>query len=153
MADTSANEGADSSKKGRMKKKAFIPSTSSFKGGTEKIKFHTFVYSEIKTNGKKWITSKEKFIVYAGSKYSIDEELSLRNKQLTVVTSDVPDKPKAGADKYDEHNYSMKMKAHHTREASVKVNLTTLFRVLWDQCDHGMQNKIKAHESYKSVRN
>jgi hypothetical protein len=57
------------------------PANVVFKASINEIKDPTFTYSQIKS--KKWITSRKKFIEYAGTTHGGDAELSLEEKELT----------------------------------------------------------------------
>ena len=67
------------------KKPGTKPAANMFKGAQEEFKDHTFVYDLIKT--KKWITSKEKFIEFAGTKYGANESATLEQGMEAIVTS------------------------------------------------------------------
>ena len=130
-----------------------VPKTT-FKGETTSIKDYVFVYSQLHT--KKWMTSRQKFINYAGKTYGGNEETSLEKRDITIITMDEPIEPVesdlTGLTKLKKgftiNNYSRDYKVYMDLHLKTKNNLTKLYKVLWGQCDPIMKNKIKGDPRY-----
>ena len=89
----SANNGRTAAQMGpnmvgptHLKKKPTVKNSNRFKGATDAIKDHVFVYHSLST--KKWMKSKGEFIAYAGRKYTGNEMLSLKKENLQLRPCD-----------------------------------------------------------------
>ena len=130
-----------------------VPKTT-FKGETTSIEDYVFVHSQLHT--KKWMTSRQKFIDYAGKTYGGNEETSLVKRDITIITMDEPIEPVesdlTGLTKlkreFTINNYSRDYKVYMDLHLKTKNNLTKLYKVLWGQCDPIMKNKIKGDPRY-----
>ena len=153
----SANNGGSAAQIGpntvgptHLKKKPAVKNSNGFKGATDAIKDHVFVYHSLST--KKWMKSKEEFIAYAGRKYTGNEMLSLKKGKLTIKTMRQPAKPSpeelANWDEFDRHRFKEKDRDYMRLENKTMENLTTLQSVLWGQCDAGVQSKLRAHQEF-----
>ena len=67
-----------------------VPKTT-FKGETTSLENYVFVHSQLHT--KKWMTSRKKFINYAGKTYGGNEKTSLQKRDITIITMDEPIEP------------------------------------------------------------
>ena len=113
-----------------------------------------FVHSQLHT--KKWITSRKKFINYAGKTYGGNEKTSLQKRDITIITMDEPIEPVEsdliGLTKLKRelkmNHYMHDYKVYMDIYLKTTNNLTKLYEVLWGQCDPIMKNKIKADRRY-----
>ena len=130
-----------------------VPKTT-FKGETTSIKDYVFVHSQLHT--KKWITSRKKFINYAGKTYGGNEKTSLQKRDITIITMDEPIEPvdsdMNGLTKLQRelkmNQFNHRYKLYVDMQLKTTNNLTKLYEVLWGQCDPIMKNKIKADPRY-----
>lgn len=133
--------------------------TSGFVGGCKALKDNVFVFSQLNT--KRWITSREKFIDYACTTYGGNEETSLEQGVVMVISHENPEPPSEadfiGKDSIQKEFLKDEIKTERKqyKEAigKTRINLTKLFKVLWDQCDPIMKNKIKAEPGYLNTHN
>ena len=128
------------------KKSGTEPAANMFKGAQEEIKDHTFVHDLIKT--KKWITSKEKFIEFAGTKYGANESATLEQGIKAIVTSTfvmVSDADYELKSNLEKMLFRDDYKSHKIVIAKLRENLPKLYGVLWGQCDSAMQATM-AHQ-------
>ena len=134
-------------------KKAARPAAAVFKGKQEEIKDHAFVFSQIKT--KKWITSREKFIEYAGRKYGVNEKVSLERGEEAVVTCYAFTMPTsteyAAYNELEKAVFPINYEAHIVKMDKLRENLSKLYFILWGQCDPAMQVLIAKHDDYRNA--
>ena len=130
-----------------------VPKTT-FKGETTSLENYVFVHSQLHT--KKWMTSRKKFINYAGKTYGGNEKTSLQKRDITIITMDEPIEPvdsdMNGLTKLQRelkvNQFNHRYKLYVDMKLKTTNNLTKLYEVLWGQCDPIMKNKIKADRRY-----
>jgi hypothetical protein len=153
MTDGANNTGSKTNKP-RFNNKNTKGIGSSFKGPIDELKDHTFVYSQIKS--KKWITSKKKFIEYAGTKYGGDADTTLDEGKITIVTfvmdAEPTDEEFTKWSQWKQQDYKQMRKDYGATKNKLQLNLSKLYTELWNQCDPQMQDIIAKDDDYIEAR-
>ena len=106
------------------------------------------------------MTSRQKFINYAGRTYGGNEETSLELRTITIVTAKMPDVPTttelATMGDFEKEmakdDYKQDRKTYKDVIQKTNINLTKLYKVLWGQCNSIMKNKIKVDGRFKEAQ-
>jgi hypothetical protein len=124
---------------------------SGFKGETDDIKDHIFIYGKCMTD--KCLVSKEKFIGYMGRKYGASEKQSLEQGSLTVVGAAKPkhigtkkefeDMPYS-----DQEEWKSEMKRYKDMTSKSTIKLVCGYSILWEQYNQPLKNKIKTSSKF-----
>ena len=107
-----------------------------FKGETNAIKDHVFIYNQI--HNKNWMTSRQKFINYTRRTYGSNEETSLELRTITIVTAKMPDVPTttelATMGDFEKEmakdDYKQDRKTYKDIIQKTNINLTKLYKIL-----------------------
>lgn len=137
------------------------PGTSSstkgkFQGNEKGLEGHIFIFGT--GMAAKWITTKEAVLNHIGRTFTMSEVVSIETGTVTVVGFK---KPKEWVKKADFENipfwkqeeWKLQYKKYMEAEGSVTKNLSSCFKLIWGQCTHVLQNKIKTDPKWTTAKN
>ena len=104
---------------------------------------------------KKWITSKEKLIEFAGTKYGANKNATLEQGIEAIVTSTfvmVSDANYELKSNLEKMLFRDDYKSHKIVIAKLMENLPKLYMVLWGQCDPSMQATMARQPKFKGTK-
>ena len=125
-----------------------------FEGCTPGLEGHIFYYGP--GMGQKYITSREKILIYIGRKYTASEVISLDTGTLTLANIQKPHEYKTKTSFKQEpfwlqEKWKIDMKRYGEAEHSLIKNLSSCYSIIWGQVTMTMRSKIQASKQYKMV--
>ena len=100
-----------------------------------------------------YMTSKEKFLNYTGSKFGPSEQLSLEGGSTVVHNSTEPREIQSKSDyeclTYTEQKmWDLQLKSWNNKKEKVLENICRLYPYLWNQCTLPLKSKVKSNPRY-----
>ena len=97
------------------------------------------------SNEQTFLTSQEKFLGYATTKFGNDVTFALNKRRVELMHTKVPQSIDYSATSlYKQRQHEIEAKEYRAEFRKLKNDLGKLNGVLWDQYDSGMKNKIQS---------
>lgn len=133
-----------------MKPGSRLPSLT-FGAGVPALEGYEFVHSQMPTI--QWTAAIKKFIEYAAIGCGSDVKISLKRRKLAVVTAHNPRFPEdselSGLTKTEQkmriETWFLERDIYNEVVAETSIALSSLYTILWLQCDPILQKKIRNH--------
>jgi hypothetical protein len=135
--------------------KQLIPGKTKFQGKEKGLEGHIFIFGP--GMAAKWLLTREAILDHVGRIFSMSESISLEDGQVTIVGYA---KPKDWADKavfdkipyWEQEEWRLDYRKYMDAKALITKNLSSCFKLIWGQCTHVLQNKIKMDPDWAAAR-
>ena len=120
-----------------------------FKGACEALPDCIFDLSDGK-NVDKYINNLKLLATYVGQKYTDGGDIRYTIERMKRFEIEEPDALDTIPTEFKREVWKRKVAEYVRRNAQLKTNIRTAYILVWGQCTINMQNKLRAHEDFKT---